>query len=120
MPQLCPVFDDVTETNVYHNPPVLTKKPETEAFDEGSVEKIEEKSEENGETAAAEESNNVEKPEENFRSSCEEMTEDNDISENVRTLVLLYECNLVSLLTLLSLSVRFEVFLEKGAVGWGT
>lgn len=89
MPQLCPVSDDVTETNVYHNPPVLTKKPEPEVFEEGNAEKVEEKSEENVETATTEATNNEEKPE-NFRSSCEEMTEDNEISENVSDILLHY------------------------------
>ncbi len=49
MPQLCPVSEDVTETNVYNNPPVLTKKSETEDFkDESAVksDKSEEKCEE--------------------------------------------------------------------------
>lgn len=86
MPQLCPVSDDVTETNVYNNPPVLTKKPEPEICVEGNAEKVELKSEENAETAAPEATGNEEKPE-NFRSSCEEMTDNNEGGENVSNLL---------------------------------
>lgn len=77
MPRLCPISEVVPETNVYNNPPVLTKKPESENLEEASDTKEDTPSE--GHEKAVEEiekcDGNVES--ENLSSSPAEKFEDN-------------------------------------------